>query len=201
MDAFFNRREERYKRKEAINSCAFSKANTAELSSGIGACFEQGRMNMAYPFVEKETQIQETRAKYQEALQPFNRPVPQPFPEETRDEYRRRALPILQNYAPSMQEVKVHDMRGTAFDMIERQTFEAARREADRPTMIPDGELREVKRFDQTGRPFTNSMAKWARGLTIFTQEGSDWRALDRNSKRLFSFQFGLRRRFNAFDA
>jgi hypothetical protein len=109
-------------------------------------------MIMAYPFVEKETQIQETRAKYQEALQPFNRPVPQPFPEERTDEYRRRVLPILQNYAPGMQEVKVHDARGSAFDMIERQTFEAARREAERPTMIPEGELREVKRFDQSGR-------------------------------------------------
>ena len=91
---------------------------------------------MTYPFVEKETQIQETRAKYQEALQPFNRPTPQPFPEETRDEYRRRALPILQNYAPGMQEVKVHDARGTAFDMIEKQTFEAARREAQNPTQF-----------------------------------------------------------------
>jgi hypothetical protein len=104
------------------------------------------------PFIEKEKQIQETRAKYEEALQPFNRTTPRPLPEETHEEYRRRALPILQNYAPGMQEVKVHDMRGSAFDMIERQTFEAARREAQHPTQIPEGELREVKRQDQAGR-------------------------------------------------
>jgi hypothetical protein len=80
---------------------------------------------MSYaPYVEKERQIQETRAKYEEALQPFNRTAPRPFPEETHEEYRRRALPI----------------------------FEAARREADKPTMIPEGELREIKRFDQSGR-------------------------------------------------
>jgi hypothetical protein len=36
--------------------------------------------------------------------------------------------------------------------MIEKQTFEAARREAERPTQIPDGTLREVKRYDQSGR-------------------------------------------------
>ena len=94
---------------------------------------------MAYPpYVDKETQIQETRAHYEDHLRPFNRSAPQPFPEETHDEYRRRALPILQNYAPGMQDVKVHDARGTAFDMIERQTFEAAAREAHRPTQVPE---------------------------------------------------------------
>jgi hypothetical protein len=124
---------------------------------------------MACPFVEKETQIQETRAKYQEALQPFNRPVPQPFPEETHDEYRRRALPILQNYAPGMQDVKVHDARGSAFDMIEKQTFDAARREAQRPTMVPEGELREIKRFDQSGRVSYESFGKPSAWLSQFS--------------------------------
>ena len=110
---------------------------------------------MANPaYVDKETQIQEKRAKYDEALQPFNRNAPRPFPEETHEEYRRRALPILQNYAPGMGEVKVHDMRGSAFDMIEKQSFEAAHREARNPTNIPEGELREVKRHDQAGRTF-----------------------------------------------
>ena len=126
---------------------------------------------MAYPaFVEKETQIQETRAKYEEALQPFNRNAPRPFPEETHEEYRRRALPILQNYAPGMQEVKVHDMRGTAFDMIEKQSFEAAKREADRPTMIPEGELREIKRYDQSGRVSLEFHGKPSVWLDTFSQ-------------------------------
>jgi hypothetical protein len=111
-------------------------------------------------YVSKESQIQETRANYHEHLRPFNRSAPQPFPEETHDEYRRRALPILQNYAPGMQEVKVHDMRGSAFDMIEKQTFEAARREARSPTNIPEGELREVKRYDQAGRVFSEFFGK-----------------------------------------
>ena len=124
---------------------------------------------MTYPFVEKETQIQEIRAKYQEALQPFNRPVPQPFPEETRDEYRRRVLPILQNYAPGMQDVKVHDARGSAFDMIERQTFEAAAREANHPTQIPEGELREIKRQDATGRVSSEFYGKASAWLNEFS--------------------------------
>jgi hypothetical protein len=88
----------------------------------------------------------------------------QPFPEETCDEYRRRALPILQNYAPGMQEVKVHDARGSAIDMIEKQTFEAAR------PMIPEGELREVKRYDQSGRVSLEFYGKPSVWLNQFSQ-------------------------------
>ena len=86
---------------------------------------------MAYlPVIQKEQEIQETRAKYDEALQPFNRSAPRPFPDEMNEQYRRRVLPILQTYAPGMQEVKAYDAYGTAFDLIEKQTFEAAQREA-----------------------------------------------------------------------
>jgi hypothetical protein len=125
---------------------------------------------MAYPaYIEKETQIQETRAHYEDHLRPFNRSAPHPFPEETLDEYRRRALPILQNYAPGLQDIKVHDARGTAFDMIEKQTFDAARREAQRPTMVPEGELREIKRFDQSGRVSYEFFGKPSAWLSQFS--------------------------------
>jgi hypothetical protein len=50
--------------------------------------------------------------------------------------------------------IKIDDARGTAFDLLEKQIFEDARQEAIRPTNIPDGELREVRRYDETGRPF-----------------------------------------------
>jgi hypothetical protein len=105
-----------------------------------------------HPSLRKKLRFKKLERNIQEALQPFNRPVPQPFPEKTRDEYRRRALPILQNYAPGMQDVKFTMLVVPPFDMIERQTFEAAAREAQRPTQVPEGELREIKRFDQSGR-------------------------------------------------
>jgi hypothetical protein len=120
-------------------------------------------------YVDMESKIQETRAKYDEALQPFNRSAPRPFPEETHDEYRRRALPILQNYAPEMKEINVYDARSSAFDMIERQTFSAAKREAYKPTNIPDGELKEVRRYDQAGRPFYEFYGKPSVWMDIFS--------------------------------
>ena len=108
---------------------------------------------MAYiPEIQKEQEIQDTRSKYDEALQPFNRSAPRPFTEERSDEYRRRVLPILQNYAPGMQDVKVNDAHGTAFDLIEKQTFEAAARESRYPTQVPEGKLKEIQRYDQAGR-------------------------------------------------
>ena len=59
---------------------------------------------------------------------------------------------MVQEYAPSFKNVKVDDARGTAFDLLERQIYEDAKREARHPTNIPDGELREIKQIDRSGR-------------------------------------------------
>ena len=131
-------------------------------------------MTYTPPWFEKETELQNTRAKFDDALQPFNRSAPRPFPEETNDQYRRRVLPILQSDAPDMKAVKVHNAHGTAFDMIERQTFEAAAREAKNPTLIPDGELREVHRVDQVGRKsieFFGRPSTWMNDFSVGTKK------------------------------
>jgi hypothetical protein len=39
--------------------------------------------------------------------------------------------------------------------VLEEQIYDDARREAQNPTNVPEGELREVKRMDQSGRPFS----------------------------------------------
>jgi hypothetical protein len=70
----------------------------------------------------EENENQETRAKYGEVLDQFNVPTPRPFPDEMNEEYKRRALPILQKHAPNYQNVRVDDARGSAFDFLERDT-------------------------------------------------------------------------------
>jgi hypothetical protein len=108
---------------------------------------------MAYQsYAERETENQKIRAKLQDALQPFNHPEPAPFVEEMTDQYRKRALPHVQQHAPNFQNVKIEDARGTAFDLLEKQIYDDAAREARNPTQIPEGELREIKRIDQAGR-------------------------------------------------
>jgi hypothetical protein len=95
--------------------------------------------------------------------------APRPFTDEGPDLYRRRALPLVQNWAPNYKGVKIDDARGTAFDLLEKQIFDDARQEAIRPTNIPDGELREVRRYDETGRPFYEFHGKPSSWMAQFT--------------------------------
>jgi hypothetical protein len=87
-------------------------------------------------------------------FKPFNKSAPRYMEGETIDGYRKRLATRLQQQAPSLKDVNVRDTRGSAFDLIEKQIYDEARREAVRPTMIPDGEMCELKRYDATGRPF-----------------------------------------------
>jgi hypothetical protein len=87
-------------------------------------------------------------------LKPFNQFAPRYMEGETVDGYRKRLAGRVQQHAPSMQNVNLRESIGTAFDLIERQIYDEARREAVRPTTIPDGEMRELKKYDATGRPF-----------------------------------------------
>ena len=83
---------------------------------------------------EREKNVQDARAKLDEIIQPFNRAAPRPFTDENADLYRKRTLPIVQQYAPNFQNVKVDEARGSAFDLLERQIYDDAHQEAQRPT-------------------------------------------------------------------
>jgi hypothetical protein len=87
---------------------------------------------------EKEQQLWNEKARYDAGLMPFNRSGPRSLVDEDALQYRRRVLPMLQAYAPNFQDVKVDDARGTAFDLLERQIFEEAAREARQPTQIAE---------------------------------------------------------------
>jgi hypothetical protein len=105
-------------------------------------------------YAEREKNVQEARARLDEVIQPFNRSAPRPFTDENAELYRKRTLPMVQQYAPNYQNVKVDDARGSAFDLLEKQIYDDARQEARRPTTVPDGELRQVTRYDASGRPY-----------------------------------------------
>lgn len=100
-------------------------------------------------YAEREKNVQQARAKLDEAIQPFNRAAPRPFTDESSDLYRRRTLPLVQERAPNFQNVKVDDARGSAFDLLEQQIYDDARQEGYRPSTVPEGELRQVTRRDQ----------------------------------------------------
>jgi hypothetical protein len=120
-------------------------------------------------YAEKTKEVQETRAKLQAHLEPFNRDAPTPFTDEDGKQYEDRVIPILQKYTPGYEDVKVDSLYGTNRELVVNQIYHAAAAEAHRPTRIPEGELREVTRRDASGRPYYEyfgSPSAWMRDFT-----------------------------------
>jgi hypothetical protein len=106
---------------------------------------------MSYPDATELAQIYENA---DDVFKPHNKSAPRYMEGETTESYRQRLATRLQQHAPSLKDINVRDTRGSAFDLVEKQIYDEARREAVRPTTIPDGEMRELKKYDATGRPF-----------------------------------------------
>jgi hypothetical protein len=101
-----------------------------------------------------ETELAKIYENADDLFKPYNRSASRYMENETPVSYRKRLATGLQQHTPSLKDVNVRDTRGSAFDLVEKQIYDEARREAERPSNIPDGELREMRKFDATGRPF-----------------------------------------------
>jgi hypothetical protein len=100
------------------------------------------------------TELAKLHEAADDLLRPFNQCAPRYMEGETADGYRKRLAGRIQEHAPSMKEINLRESVGSVFNLIEKQIYEEARREAVRPTTIPDGEMREIRKYDATGRPF-----------------------------------------------
>jgi hypothetical protein len=113
--------------------------------------------NMAgyYTGTIDEDALNATQADY-DPLFRMHRPTgaPPPLERENETAYRRRLAESLQQHAPNCKDFNIRHSTGSAFDVLERQIKADAQREALHPTQIPEGTLREIKRYDQAGRPF-----------------------------------------------
>jgi hypothetical protein len=89
-----------------------------------------------------------------EVLRPFKQFAPRYMEGETLAGYQKRLAGRVQQHAPSMKEINLRESVGSAFNLIEKQIYDEARREAIRSTTIPKGEMRELTNYDATGRPF-----------------------------------------------
>jgi hypothetical protein len=116
---------------------------------------------------ERSQEVVNERTRLQRALDPWNIPAPTPFLEEDKFNYQKRAtLPLLQQHAPGAVTFKDSDLReGAMMDLVVDQLYESATREAQRPTMVPDGELKQIIRRDAAGRPFYEWYGKAASWL------------------------------------
>jgi hypothetical protein len=93
--------------------------------------------------------------KWHESVFRPNKTVAPAFLEkEPLDHYRKRLMTKAAPFvAADLQEVKTEHLYGSALDHYEQRYFESAAAEAARPTKIPEGTLKEVVSYDQSGRP------------------------------------------------
>jgi hypothetical protein len=104
--------------------------------------------------IPEERYYTELQVEAHNVLSPHKRQAPPPLQGEQLDQYERRLTYEVQKYAPNYKELNLYEAKGDAFKLLKKQVYADAQQEARHPTQIPDGELREVTRYDATGRPF-----------------------------------------------
>ena len=106
--------------------------------------------------VERETLNDQTRRKWDEAVfGPSGRPTPRYLDTDNNDHYRKRLMDAARSLVSTdLQKVETKDLYGSTLEHFEQRYFDSAKAEAQRPTNIPDGELRQVTKYDASGRPF-----------------------------------------------
>ena len=106
------------------------------------------------------TELAAIQEKADAMLRLFNESAGRSLEGETVAQYERRMAARVQRHAPNYKDVNLHEAMGSAFELIEKQVYEDARKEAARPTLIPEGELREVVTTDQSGRQMSTFYGK-----------------------------------------
>jgi hypothetical protein len=104
-------------------------------------------------FVDEEA-VNAIQAEYDPRYR-MHRPTgaPPPMERESETAYRRRLAEGLQQHAPNCKDFNIRHSTGSAFDVLEKQIKADAEREAEHPTQIPEGTLKERVTYDQAGRP------------------------------------------------
>jgi hypothetical protein len=92
---------------------------------------------------------------HDKVFRPRGTRAPEFLDKEPIDHYRKRLMTKAAPFvAADLQEVKTDHLYGSALDHYEQRYFESAAAEATRPTNIPEGTLKQVTKYDATGRPF-----------------------------------------------
>jgi hypothetical protein len=117
-----------------------------------------------------ETEKAKWREVLQEHLDPYGQPAPQSFADETAEAFKRRTVPLIQQRAPGWQGKEI-DATGETYDLLVRQVLNASKAESEWPTMVPEGELKEIKRTDRAGRPYYEFFGKPGTWMSQFATD------------------------------
>ena len=94
------------------------------------------------------------QARYEDALQPWNRRAPAPVLGQSVDDYRRETLVQMKRLLPddhSLRHIQVRRMPADALEVFDPQLCQACRAEAYNPNTVPPGEFRIVPEVDGNG--------------------------------------------------
>src|ERR1700722_11606472 len=105
---------------------------------------------------QRETDNWETKEKWHEGVfRPRRANAPDFLENEKNEHFRKRLMERARPFVTAdLQEVKTQDLYGSALDHYEQRYLESAAKEAQRPTNIEPGTLKEVTKYDASGRPF-----------------------------------------------
>ena len=131
---------------------------------------------MAYTnnYLADPTLALQAQAEADELLRLRNRSAPRILEGEPLKQYEKRLTDLVKEGAPNYKDVNIYESSGSAYELIKKQIFDDARKEAKHPTMIPEGQLREVRKLDQSGRPFYEFHGKagaWMQDFTTGTKK------------------------------
>lgn len=118
---------------------------------------------------EDEQYFINERLKYQPIYENNNRPTPRPLSGEGLTQFRLRMLSDTKNLVPEYKDVNFHGMDPSALKLMEPKVIEAAIRELQNPTNVPEGTLKEIKKMDQSGRPYSVFFGKPSSWMDQFT--------------------------------
>ena len=89
----------------------------------------------------------------QNVFRPLGIPAPAYIEGEQFDQQRKRLMEKARPFvSDELQQIKKDDVSGTGLNHLEKQFMESAAAEATKPTKVPEGELKQVVRYDQAGR-------------------------------------------------
>jgi hypothetical protein len=100
-----------------------------------------------------------------------NRPIPTPSQGEQLDQYSRRVDYEVQKCSPKFKDINMYDAKGDAYNVIKDQVYADAAKEARQPTQIEPGTLKEVMRYDKTGRPYSEFYGSPSAWMSMFEGE------------------------------
>ena len=106
----------------------------------------------------------------QNVFRPLGIPAPAYIEGEKLDQQRKRIMEKARPFvSDELQQIKRDDIYGSGLNHIEKQYMESAAAEAVRPTKVPDGELKQVTRYDKSGRPFYEFFGRPSTWLNQFS--------------------------------